>query len=85
MKTLLCAIMLALSSVSYAKNITKKMRVNNLQWDDARSLFRLEIHGHAGAYFADKKHLECLKKSALEKKEVNISYDVHKLLVSKCQ
>lgn len=69
----------------FAMDVTKKVVVNSIRWDENKSLYRLELHGFSGAFFADKKLLLCLKNSLEKKKEVSVTYDVHKLLINSCK
>ncbi len=80
---LLCLVILANSS--YAKTVTKELKVLSATWDGKQKLFRVGLFSKAGVYWAEKKDLECLRSSIHSKSKVHLDYDVHSLRILKCR
>ena len=83
MKVLLILFTLLSLDVS-AKVVTKSLKVNNYRWENEKKMYRLEIQGRSGAYFAKKENLPCLKHS-LQNGPVEITFDVHTMIVQSCK
>lgn len=85
MKTLVVLIAMLVSMSAFSKEVTKLLQVNNFRWDSEKKLHRLEIQGRSGAYFADENLLPCFKYSAEKKKSVELTFDVHSMIVKSCK
>lgn len=82
------ALLILLAVISFeasAKVVTKSLQVNNFRWDTEKKLHRLEIQGKSGAYFADENLLPCFKYSVDKKKTVELTFDVHSMVVKFCK
>ena len=68
-----------------AKNVEKRLKVTSISLDSEKKLYRVSFYSMAGVYWADSSKIECLKKSIHSKKKATLTYDVHSLVISKCE
>lgn len=85
MKISIILIAMFFSVSAFSKEVTKSLQVNNFRWDAEKKLHRLEIQGKSGAYFADENLLPCFKYSVDKKKSVELTFDVHSMIVKACK
>lgn len=67
-----------------AKVVDENLTVEKAKWNEKKKLYRLSFSGKAGVYYADRKHLECIRLSIKNVKPVKISFDTKTLVVHSC-
>ena len=84
MKSILIVTFLLISSSSWAMNLTHKLEVTLIKYDQEKNNYDISFKLKAGVYHADKTHLKCLQKSLEKKVKVNIKYEAMGLKIIKC-
>ena len=84
MKAFLLIMIIIVSSNSWAANLTKKLQVMQINFNEKNKNYDIFFEVLAGIYHADKSHLSCLEKSIEKKTEVKVEYEAIGLKIVKC-
>lgn len=84
MKLLLLIILNTFSTNIWAMNLSKKLQVIEINYNEKNKNYDIFFEELAGIYHADKSHLSCLEKSIEKKIMVKVEFMAIGLKVVKC-
>jgi len=84
MKLILITLALTVSSNSWAMNLTKKLQVTRIKFNEEKKNYDVSFQIRSGIYHADESHLKCLQASIEKKIEVNVEFEAMGLKIVKC-
>jgi predicted transglutaminase-like protease len=84
MKVILIALALMTSTNIWAMNLTKKLQVTKIKFNEEKKNYDVSFQIRSGIYHADESHLKCLQSSIEKKVEVNVEFEAMGLKIVKC-
>ncbi len=84
MKLILIALALIVSTNSWAMNLTKKLQVTKIRFNEEKKNYDVSFQIRSGIYHADESHLKCLQSSIEKKVEVSVEFEAMGLKIVKC-
>ena len=84
MKLLLLIILNTFSTNIWAMNLSKKLQVIEINYNEENKNYDIFFEELAGIYHADKSHLSCLEKSIEKRIMVKVEFKTTGLVVVKC-
>lgn len=84
MKNLLIVLTIIVSSNSWAMNLTKKLQVTRIKFNEEKKNYDVSFQVRSGVYHSDKSHIKCLQSSIEKKVEVNVEFEAMGLKIVKC-
>jgi hypothetical protein len=64
---------------------TEVLLVRSLDYSAEKKLYRLHIAGRAGAYYAPRSMVDCIKHSISKKEGVEMTFNSKSLVISSCK
>lgn len=84
MKLLFLVLLLTFSQATLAMNLTKKLQVISIKYNEEKKNYDISFSVRAGIYNSDESHLKCLQESIEKKIEVKVEFVALGLKIVKC-
>jgi hypothetical protein len=84
MKVIFLGLIILASMNTWAMNLTKKLQVTKLRFDETKKVYDVTFEIRAGVYHTNKDHVGCLQKSIEKKIPVTVEFEAMGLKIIKC-